>query len=163
MLTQINYDNYGDKMKIKKLITTVIITLVIVIIIFKFAISGSTTKQMFNQQPTYYFLQEGIYTSEQIMKENTKNINIKYVEKKDNKYYVYLGITKSESNATKLKKIYEEMGYQIYIKEQSLYNEEFESNLEQFDLLINSATTKDEILTITEVILANYEEIVKKQ
>lgn len=149
-------------MKIKKLIITIII-LIIVTILYKFTISTSNTKQMFNQQPTYYFLQEGVYTSEQIMKENTKNINIKYIEKKDHKYYVYLGITKSESNATKLKKLYEEMGYQIYIKEQSLYNEEFESNLEQFDLLINSATTKEEILTITEVILANYEEIVKKQ
>ena len=42
-------------------------------------------------------------------------------------------------------------------------NEEFDHNVEQFDLLINSATNKEEILTIEEVVLANYEEIIKKQ
>ena len=55
------------------------------------------------------------------------------------------------------------MGYKVYIEERKITNEEFSSNIEQFDLLINSAKTKSEILTITEVVLANYEEIIKKQ
>lgn len=118
---------------------------------------------VFADGTTFYFLQEGIYTSKIILDENTKNINAKLVVEENSKYYVYLGITKSEEIATKLKKIYEQAGHQIYIKELKLTNPEFESNVTQFDLLVNSATSNDEILTIEEVVLANYEEIVQKQ
>lgn len=141
----------------------ILIIIIFLIIMTKFQDANEKLTQTFSRKDTYYFIQEGIYTSERIMKENVKDINIKYIEKKNNKYYIYLGITKSETNAIKIKSIYEEMGYKVYIEEKRLINEEFSSNIEQFDLLINSAKTKSEILTITEVILANYEEIIKKQ
>ena len=96
------------------------------------------------------------------MEENIKNMDLKVVDELDNKYYVYLGITKDESIAKKLKEIYESQGYQIYIKEVSLSNEEFNNNVTQFDLLINATTSEKEILTIEKVVLANYEEIIKK-
>ena len=63
----------------------------------------------------------------------------------------------------KIKKIYSDKGYNIYIKEVKLNNEEFYNNVTQFDLLINNTNNSNEILTITEVVLANYEEIVKSQ
>ena len=116
----------------------------------------------FNNKETYYFLQEGVYTSEQIMEENIKEFSAKAIEYKNNKYYVYVGITKEAPIAKKIKSIYEEAGYQIYIKELKIGNEEFSNNITQFDLLINSATTREEILTIEEVVLANYEEIISK-
>ena len=96
------------------------------------------------------------------MEENIKNMDLKVVDELDNKYYVYLGITKDESIAKRLKDIYESQGYQIYIKEVSLSNEEFNNNVTQFDLLINATTSEKEILTIEKVVLANYEEIIKK-
>ena len=116
----------------------------------------------FNNKETYYFLQEGVYTSEQIMEENIKEFSAKAIEYKNNKYYVYVGITKEAPIAKKIKSIYEEAGYQIYIKELKIGNEEFSNNITQFDLLINSATTREEILTIEEVVLANYEETTSK-
>lgn len=116
----------------------------------------------FNEENTYYFLQEGVYSSKQIMEENIKNMNIKVVDNQDNKYYVYLGITRDEGIAKRLKSIYEEEGYQIYIKEKTLSNDEFLNNVTQFDLLINNTTSTKEILTIEEVVLANYEEIIQK-
>lgn len=115
-----------------------------------------------NAPSTFYFLQEGVYSSKQIMEENVKSMNMKVVDTKDNKYYVYLGITKDEAIAKRLKMIYEEEGYQIYIKEVSIANEEFLNNVIQFDLLINNTNNIEEILTIEEVVLANYEEIVQK-
>lgn len=118
---------------------------------------------VFSDGTTYYFLQEGVYTSKVILDENTKNLNVKLIIEDNSKYYVYLGITKSESIAKKLKSVYEQAGYQIYIKEIKLNNLEFESNVTQFDLLLNSATSKDEMLTIEEVVLANYEEIIQKR
>lgn len=122
----------------------------------------SKSMQTFSNKDIYYFIQEGVYSSKSIMEENIKNMDLKVVDELDNKYYVYLGITKDESIAKKLKEIYESQGYQIYIKEVSLSNEEFNNNVTQFDLLINSTTSEKEILTIEKVVLANYEEIIKK-
>lgn len=122
----------------------------------------SKSMQTFSNKDIYYFIQEGVYSSKSIMEENIKNMDLKVVDELDNKYYVYLGITKDESIAKKLKEIYESQGYQIYIKEVSLSNEEFNNNVTQFDLLINATTSEKEILTIEKVVLANYEEIIKK-
>lgn len=122
----------------------------------------SSLTNVFSDGTTYYFLQEGVYTSKKILDENTKELNAKLIIEESDKYYVYLGITKSASIAKKLKSIYEQAGYQIYIKELKLNNLEFESNVTQFDLLLNSATSTDEMLTIEEVVLANYEEIIQK-
>ena len=116
----------------------------------------------FGEGKTYYFIQEGVYSSKEIMSENTKDILIKTVDVLNNKQYVYLGITRDRNNAKKIKAIYEKKGYQIYIKEQNLSNEEFYNNVTQFDLLINGTNKESEILTIEEVVLANYEELIKK-
>lgn len=111
----------------------------------------------------YYFIQEGVYSSTSSMQENTKDLLVKTVDSKNDKQYVYLGITRDEKNAKKLKEIYENKGYQIYIKEQNLSNEEFYNNVTQFDILINSTNKESEILTIEEVVLANYEELIKRK
>ncbi|MDD5887899.1 MAG: hypothetical protein PUC82_00215 [bacterium] len=117
---------------------------------------------VFSEGKIYYFLQEGIYSSKEIMTENTKDLDVKLINEENNKYYVYLGITRSEENAKKIKEIYKNKGYQLYIKEINLSNEEFFNNVTQFDLLIENSETEEEILTIEEVVLANYEEIIKK-
>lgn len=116
----------------------------------------------FSEGKTYYFIQEGVYSSKEIMTENTKDIQVKTVDTLNNKQYVYLGITRDNNNAKKIKDIYEKKGYQIYIKEQNLSNEEFYNNVTQFDILVNSTDKESEILTIEEVVLANYEELIKK-
>lgn len=119
-------------------------------------------KPTFSNQNTYYFLQEGVYSSEDIMNENTKKLSSKLITNNDNKYYVYLGITKSLENAKKIEKLYKDKGYDIYLKEFSFSNEEFSTNVDQFDKLIESTNDLDDILTIEEVVLSNYEEIVGK-
>ena len=116
-----------------------------------------------NEEKTYYFIQEGVYSSTSSMQENTKDLLVKTVDSKNDKQYVYLEITRDEKNAKKLKEIYENKGYQIYIKEQNLSNEEFYNNVTQFDILINSTNKESEILTIEEVVLANYEELIKRK
>lgn len=117
----------------------------------------------FSEGKIYYFLQEGIYSNKEIMNENTKDLDVKLINEEGGKYYVYLGITRDEQNAKKIKEIYKNRGYQLYIKEINLSNEEFFNNVTQFDLLIKNTDNDEEILTIEEVVLANYEEIIKKQ
>ncbi len=115
----------------------------------------------FSEGKIYYFLQEGVYSSQEIMMENTKDLDVKLINEENNKYYVYLGITRDEENAKKIKELYKNKGYQLYIKEINLSNEEFFNNVTQFDLLIKNTEKETEILTIEEVVLANYEEIIK--
>ncbi len=115
---------------------------------------------VFQEDNAYYFLQEGVYSSKEIMQENVGDLANKLTVLDDNKYYVYVGITKSRENAEKIQKIYKNMGYQIYIKEVKLDNEEFSNNVVQFDLLVKESDSTDDILTIEEVVLANYEELI---
>ena len=115
---------------------------------------------VFQEDNAYYFLQEGVYSSKEIMQENAGDLTNKLTILEDNKYYVYVGITKTRENAEKIQKIYKDMGYQTYIKEMKLDNEEFSNNVVQFDLLVKESDSADDILTIEEVVLANYEELI---
>ena len=117
----------------------------------------------YKNEEKYYFLQEGVYSSKESLQNNLSKLNKKTIDKKDNKYYVYVGITKDLEVAKKIMKIYEKDGYSIYIKEKYLSNEEFKNNVEQFDLLIKDSKDTSNILTIEEVVLANYEETIKKK
>lgn len=146
----------------KKLIITSAILIIIGIIIgLKIPSAKMSLEQVFQSGNTYYFIQENVYTNKEILEENTKNISSKIIENENNKYYVYLAITSDISNAKKIKQIYEQKGYNIYIKERHISNEEFHANLSQFDILLKNTDSEKEILTIVEVILANYEEIIK--
>lgn len=109
----------------------------------------------------YFFLQEGIYPNKEIMESNLEKISHKVVEQKNDQFYVYVGITKSKKVADKIKNIYDKKGIKLILKEKYLENEEFSNNVSQFDLLINATNNKEEILTIEEVVLANYEELLK--
>lgn len=111
---------------------------------------------------TYYFLREGIYNSYDSIQNNI-NISRKIIENKDNKYYVYVGITRDKEVLGKLKEIYKEKNIDVYTKEVILESQEFKNNVEQFDLLIKQTKDTSQILTIEEVVIANYEEIIKKQ
>ena len=112
---------------------------------------------------TYYFLQEGVYSTKESLQRNIENLTHKTIDYQDNQYYVYVGITKDEKVLDTLKNIYEKKGYSLYIKEKDLSSEEFSENVNQFDLLIKNTEEEDQILTIERVVLANYEEIIKKQ
>lgn len=147
----------------KRIFITVTLLLIGVVLGTKIYSAKASIENVFAEGQTYYFLQEGIYSSKKIMEENIQNISPKIINYDDSKYYVYLGITKDEDNAKKIKKIYSQKGYNIYIKEVKLNNEEFYNNVTQFDLLLNNTNNSNEILKITEVVLANYEEIVKSQ
>lgn len=111
---------------------------------------------------TYYFLGEGIYNDYDSIQNNI-NINRKIIENKNNKYYVYVGITRDKEVLEKLKEIYKKKNISIYTKEVILSSQEFKTNVEQFDFLIKNTKDYDQILTIEEVVIANYEEIIKNK
>ena len=111
----------------------------------------------------YYFLQQGVYSNKDNLKNNSKDLSQKIIDYNNDKYYVYVGITKDKKVADKLIKIYKEKGIILHKKEKSINSKELKSNIEQFDLLINATKEDDEILTIEDVVIANYNEIIKKE
>ena len=113
-----------------------------------------------NRNNTYYFLEEGVYSSKEMLQNNISKITQKVISENKNYYYVYIGITKNIDVATKIKELYEERGYKIKIKEKQLKNEEFSNNVSQFDILLKEATTFDEVLTIERIVLSNYDDLI---
>lgn len=107
-----------------------------------------------------YFLQLGIYSSEESMNSDTNSITNKLVIKKNNNYYVYVGISMNKDNLKKVCSLYQKLGYNLYFDEVYIDNKEYLYNLEQFDLLLAKAKSNDEIESINSVILSSYEEMV---
>ena len=120
---------------------------------------NNTNSKTFNS----YLLQVGVYTDKHSLKQATKNLSDYIVKEENGKYYVYMGISTSKENANKIKKAYESKNIDLYIKEDNINNVEFLSSLEQYDVLLSGVTKDKDILSINEVILSTYEEMVMKQ
>ena len=92
--------------------------------------------------------------------ENVDSISSDMKVNENNMYNVYVGITTDLSNANKIKNIYEKKDIEVYIKPTVINNIEFVSNLEQYDLLISEVENEDNLISISDVVLSSYEEIV---
>ena len=153
---------FGDKMK--KLIKRGLIFVALGFLLGE--VMFGDVKKYWNQlqkMDTYYFLQEGMYSDLNELQSNMRNISQKLIDTEKDKYYVYVGITKDKEIAETIIDIYEKKGFKIHAKEKSLSSPEFSENVNQFDLLIKDTEEEDQILVIEKVVLANYEEIVKKK
>lgn len=108
---------------------------------------------------TLYFLQQGVYSNEDVMKENMSSFNYYIYDIEDDGYHTYVGITKSHDNALKVKEHFKEKGYDIYVKENTISNVDFVSIVNQYDLLLTDASG-DVIDSICNQVLSSYEELV---
>lgn len=145
----------------KRFLFFLVVTIALGTFVGQYFYNETNAKSVFADND-FIFLQQGVYTNKENMEENTKRMDPKVVIEEDNKFYVYVGITKLEKNAQKLKKIYEEKGYDIYEKNIPITSSEFINNLEQFDALLSKTKKEEEIMSINEVILANYEQTIQK-
>lgn len=117
-------------------------------------------EQHLDNEYNSYLLQLGVYNSKEEMNKKVKNIDSYMVIERNNKYYVYLGISTKKKNAEKLKEVFNEQNIDASIKKSVINNIEFMSNLEQFDILLDNATNNEDIMKVNEVILSSYEEMV---
>ena len=126
------------------------------------------TKFTFNQYETDYNLTTVFNSSEEVtflklgIFDKLDNIDItNYIYNTiDNKYHVYIGITKDKDNIKKIKELYKETEYDITETTISIDNKEFIEILTQYDLLLNEVTDSEVIKTISTSILSKYEELV---
>lgn len=106
-----------------------------------------------------FFLQRGVYSSFEIMKENMLDFSYYIYNVEDDGYHAYVGITKDKLNADRIKEYFYNMGYDIYVKEIGLSNDAFLTVLDQYDLLL-SESADDVIDDICNQVLSSYEELV---
>lgn len=73
---------------------------------------------------------------------------------------MYVGITKKEENKKKLEEYFNKLGYDTYVKEFEIENENFNEVLIQYDNLLKETNDEKAIETICNQILNKYEELV---
>jgi hypothetical protein len=140
----------------KKYILSIVVVIVLGIVSAKSVYSLSDQED----KNSYYFLQLGVYDDIDSLNDDTKKIDDKLVLKENNKFYVYVGISRNKNNLNKVSRLYRNYGYNMFIKSKSIVNEEFSVNLEQFDKLLKQTEDLDELKKIMSVVLSSYQEMV---
>ena len=147
----------------KKYIIPVVLYVVIGFLLSKFMLNQYENKQnitpVFKSGKDLYFIQYGVYSTEENMENNTKNLNYYIYNLNDGLYYVFIGITSNEDNANKLKGYFKKEGYDTYIKEYNVSNKDFLEMIEYYDLLLDQTTDDDTIKSVCRQVLEKYEEL----
>lgn len=117
-------------------------------------------EQSLEKEYNSYLLQLGIFDTKEDMNKELLEIDDYIVIEKNNKYYVYVGVSTNKKNATKLQEIFLDKDINTSIKKTIISDIEFMNSLEQFDLLLDSVSSNEDIMSINEAILSSYEEMV---
>lgn len=154
------YNIFGDCMK--KYFWSVFLSILVGIYLGKFTLNQYSNLDIFPVSFNYnalYFLQYGVYASEDSMKESMSSFKYYIYDKEEDGFHTYVGITKSLENAQKVKEYFNDKGYDIYVKENNISSSVFASVLSQYDLLLSDASG-DAIEDICNQVLSSYEELV---
>ncbi len=121
--------------------------------------SNINTKETFSENNKIYLLQVGVYSTEENMKKNTKNISDYFYYKDKDGFHVIIGIVENKNN---YKKIGDSFGISenIYLKEVVIDNMEFIESLRQYEKLVESSDNKNIIVNAEKQVLSKYEELV---
>lgn len=153
----------GDNM-IKKYILPVFLALIVGLILGRFVLNQYEFEGRIistaNTKRQAYFIQQGVYSSKESMEENTKNFPYYIYMIEGDKYYVYIGITLLEENMNKIKGYYQQKGYNTYVKQISISNDNFITVLQQYDSLLKESSDNEVVGTICSQVLSKYEELV---
>ena len=107
-----------------------------------------------------YFIQYGVYSSQNSMEENTISLQNYVYTIDSNLYYVYVGITSMRENKDKIVDYYKSLGHETLIKEYTSNNKEFYNKLLTYDEVLKNTDDKTTISSIMNQILECYEEVV---
>ena len=114
-----------------------------------------------SEAETLYYIQRGVYSDMDSMKDGMKDFTHYIYNVEDNSYYTYIGITNSKDNALKIQNYYKSLGYDTFLKDKITDNGEFTDVLRQYDELLSKTDDSESIKVICNQILAKYEELVK--
>ena len=147
----------------KKYLLTIIVSLIV-----GFLLSNLILKQyddyreikVYKGGEKLYFIEYGIYDNYSEMEKNTINLENYIYQINNNKYHVYIGITKNNEVLDKINEHFRKLGYNVTTQEFYLTNDKFISSIENNDDVL--LLTSDDVV-IGEVVsqgLTTYEEVV---
>lgn len=119
-----------------------------------------TGKFTFSEDKNVYYLQCGSYSTKEASEKTIEGIKDKITVLEGNEYYSYIGMTRNANIANEIEKMYKEKGIDIYVKKVNLDNEDFLNQLEQYDVLLESSDTIEEVNSVLKTILATYDETI---
>ena len=114
-----------------------------------------------SEAETLYYIQKGVYSDLDNMKNNMKEFSHYIYNVEDNQYYAYIGVTTNKDNALKIQNYYKSIGYETFLKDKITDNEDFINVLRQYDELLAKTNDNESIKTICNQVLAKYEELVQ--
>lgn len=115
---------------------------------------------VFGEEGNIYFLQCGAYTTKEASETKIEGVSEKITIKEGEKYYSYIGMTSEKEIAESIQKMYKQKGVDIYIKDSYLENDDFINQLRQYDVLLESSNTLEEVNSVLKTVLATYDEFV---
>lgn len=147
-----------------KYIKPVLLCLIIGIAMGLFLYSGYENKKyvfpVFGEGEKVTFVRLGIYASEADMNQNAASFQNYIYLYKNQKYYVYIGMTQNQENVKKIKEYYQMLGYIVDEETFSIEHKNFLDVLKKYDEMLNATTDKNAIASIINDVLSKYEELV---
>lgn len=98
-----------------------------------------------------YYVQYGVYTSEEAAKKNVLNLDSYVIKELDDKYYVYLGVTTSYENALRIQNIYQDRDIYTYIRSDYVENSETLNKLKEYDLKLSNSNIQEVGVVVQEI------------
>ncbi len=157
----LRYNNYGDKMK--KYLLIIMVSLIVGFLLSNYVLRQYDEYQgikVYNNGEMLYFIEYGVFDNYEELENNTINLENYIYQIDNNKYYVYIGITKDNEVLDKITKYFKNLNYDTKTKEFYITNDKFIKAIENNDAVL---LLTDDNVVIGEVIsqgLSTYEEVV---
>ena len=104
----------------------------------------------------YYFLQLGVYSNYDSMLDNTTKLPNYIYMNEDNKFYVFSCISKDISNMNKVEEYYKSIGFDTYVKEFNLADDELSEVVDKIDVILRESN--DGIKELCKESISKYKE-----
>lgn len=112
-------------------------------------------KKYLNETGNIYYIQYGVYTSNDAAIKNASDLEKYKIIENDDKYYVYLGITSNYDVALKIQKLYKEKGIYTFIRSDYVKNSETLELIKKYDNSLNDTSNLNDIQEVFEEVLNN--------
>ena len=106
------------------------------------------------------FVMNGIYSSKDEMEASCSSLKSYIYSLENDKYYVYLGITKNLENFDKLKGYFNRKGYDVSERTLNINNDSYIELLDQYDILLSKTNDDDVIEAIASQSITKYKEYI---
>ncbi len=107
-----------------------------------------------NEDGNIYYVQYGVYTSQDSALSNASNLDNYLIQEMDDKYYVYLGVTTNYNTALKIQNLYNEQDIHTYIRSDYVSNSETLNKLKEYDLKLEDLEQEEEIKEVIKEIFS---------